>query len=57
MIAWSIGWGDQSEVGMFRRGRFRTCRREQSVRELLTALGFRESPRSGINEGKALDRG
>ncbi len=42
---------------MFCRGRFRTSRSEQSVGELLAAVGLRQPPRGGVNQGKALYRG
>jgi hypothetical protein len=57
VIAWFVGWSNQGEVGVFRRNCSRTGRSEKSVRELLAAVGLREPPRGGIDQGQALDRG
>jgi hypothetical protein len=51
------GWSDQSQVDVFGGDLGRAARSQQCVGKLLAAVGFREPPRSGIDQGKALHCG
>ncbi len=56
VIVWCIGWSDQGEVNMFRGDLRRAACGKQCVRKFLAAVGLREPPRGGIDQGKALHR-
>jgi hypothetical protein len=57
VIVWFVGWSNQGEVGMFCSDFCRAARREQCVGEFFAAVGLRELPRGGIDQGEALHRG
>lgn len=52
-----VGWRDQSEIDVFRGDLGRASNSQQSIGQFFAAVGFREPPRSRIDQGQALHCG